>query len=74
MKVDIEIYGYVASAFTVLSLTCENVMYLRILNLIGSSIWVIYGIKKNSKSVVIANAIIVIVQIFLIFRLINKNN
>lgn len=71
MTFNIELIGYLASAFTIISLTCENVMNLRVLNLIGSSIWIVYGVKKHSNSIVVANTIVVITQIYLIYRLIN---
>lgn len=74
MLFNIEIIGYVASIFTIFSLTCENIMNLRILNLIGSSIWIVYGWKKNSNSVILANSVVVFIQLYLIYRLLNGIN
>ena len=74
MKFSIEIIGYVASAFTILSLTCEDLMNLRVLNLIGSSIWVVYGVKKGSKSVILANSLVIFIQIYLIYKLLNTSS
>lgn len=66
---DIEFVGYIASAFTIISLTCEDIMNLRILNTIGSSMWVYYGIKKNARAVIVANVLVIFIQIYLIYRL-----
>jgi uncharacterized protein with PQ loop repeat len=70
MKFNIEIIGYIAGIITTISLACQNVLHLRTLNCIGSAIWVTYGILKNSPSIIFVNVIVIVIQFFLIYKLI----
>lgn len=59
-----EIVGYVASALVVLSLTMTSVVRLRIISLIGSIAFVIYGSLIGSAPIVITNVSIAAINIW----------
>lgn len=64
----INIIGYAASAFVVSSfLIKKNVTLLRIINLIGCILFVVYGILDHAIPVVIPNAILIFIQLYYIF-------
>lgn len=64
-----EIIGYGASLFVVLSfLIKDNIKYIRLTNLVGSLLFVWYGILINSIPVVVPNAFLVVVQIVYVVR------
>ncbi len=44
----VEITGYAASTIVALSLTMKNVVSLRVLNLIGCSLFAIYGVMISA--------------------------
>lgn len=51
-----EIVGYAASAFVVLALTRTSVVRLRLLSLIGSITFIVYGVLIESVPILITNA------------------
>ena len=67
----IEIIGYLAPAFLVLSFLFKNMVKLRIVNNIGCLFFVAYGLLISAYPIVIANAIIVGINIYHLFF--NKN-
>jgi len=64
----IEIIGWVATVFVILSFTQNNLIRLRILSLIGSILWAIYGILIESSSVIFLNFVIIFIQIYWIYK------
>ncbi|MBI1669687.1 uroporphyrinogen decarboxylase [Capnocytophaga periodontitidis] len=71
----INITGYAASLFIVLSfLIKDNLLYIRLANLVGCALFVIYGYFIDSIPVILPNAFLVVVQIVYIWRELNKKN
>ncbi|MCL2650607.1 MAG: hypothetical protein FWD60_06220 [Candidatus Azobacteroides sp.] len=66
----VEIIGYLASAFLVMSFAFnKNVVKLRIMGAIGCVLFVVYGLLLHAYPMVIANVIIVGINIYyLIFK------
>ena len=65
----IEFIGYTASLFIVLSfLIKDNLVYIRISNLVGCALFVVYGFLINSIPVILPNSFLIIVQIVYIWR------
>ena len=60
----IEIVGYLASALIVLSLAMRSVVRLRTVSLIGSIVFVAYGVAIMAIPVIIANAAIALINIW----------
>ena len=71
----VNIIGYAASLFIVLSfLIKDNLLYIRLTNLVGCALLVIYGYFIDSIPVILPNAFLVVVQIVYIWRELNKKN
>ncbi|GIM58185.1 uroporphyrinogen decarboxylase [Capnocytophaga canimorsus] len=61
----IDFVGYTASFFVVLSfLIKQNVSRIRLVNLVGCVLFVIYGIYINSIPIIVPNAFLVFVQLY----------
>lgn len=74
----IEIIGIIASIFIVVSLafnttTIKGTITLRILNLIGSLFFIIYGICLPSISTCIANVATIILNIIFMIKTLKSN-
>ena len=63
----IEIIGYLAPAFLVLSFFFKDVSKLRLINSIGCVFFITYGFLISAYPVVIANAIIVSINTYHLF-------
>jgi hypothetical protein len=63
-----ELVGYVASAFVVASLAMTSVVRLRILSLVGSVVFVVYGVLIESIPIVITNSAIALLNIWFLSR------
>lgn len=65
----IEIMGYVASVMVAISLTMKDIVKLRILNFVGCSFFVVYGLMINALPVVATNLFIAIVNIYFLIKM-----
>ena len=68
----IEYVGYAASILIGLSMFMKNIIKLRFINLIGSILFVFYGITIKAYPVAIVNLIIVFVNIYYIYKLMQE--
>ena len=64
----VELIGYVASAFIVISLTMTSVVRLRLLSLTGGLIFVAYGALLGSIPLIVTNAAVTGVNIWFLRR------
>tara|TARA_B100001093_G_scaffold134042_1_gene126659 strand:- start:127 stop:351 length:225 start_codon:yes stop_codon:yes gene_type:complete len=65
----LDIIGWVASAFVILSFLINDMLRLRFVNLVGASLWLAYGVVDLSSSIIFLNIVIVSIQIFKIYHL-----
>ena len=56
--------GYLASALVVVSLTMRSVVRLRIISLLGSITFVVYGLLIDSAPIVVTNAAIMAINVW----------
>lgn len=63
----IEILGYIAMAFIGISFLMKDIKKLRFLNLLGASLFIVYGILLNQPPIYLLNAFIVIVNLYYLF-------
>lgn len=70
----IELAGYSASILIAISLTMTDIYKLRIINSIGCLMFVIYGLNVGAYPVALANAIIIIINIYNLYKLKGMNN
>ncbi|WP_434796803.1 YgjV family protein [Terrisporobacter vanillatitrophus] len=70
----IELVGYAASILIAISLTMTDIYKLRIINSLGCLMFVIYGLNLGVYPVALANAIIIIINIYNLYKLKRTNN
>lgn len=68
MNIYLEIFGYIGSAFVLLSMTMTSLVKLRLLNITGSLITVIYASLIGSWPVVFMNAGLILINTAQILR------
>lgn len=59
-----EIIGYTASALVVFSLLMSSLLKLRMVNLVGASVFTVYGLLIGALPVVLTNGSIVIIDVY----------
>lgn len=64
-----EIVGYIASAFVAGSLLMVSIVKLRLINLIGSATFVVYGVLIGSIPLLLTNAFITCVNVYHLLRI-----
>lgn len=64
----IEVLGYVASLFTVLSFLMKDFVRLRIMNVIACIMFIIYGCLIFSVPIMLVNSLVATINIFYIFN------
>jgi hypothetical protein len=68
----VEFIGYAASAFVLLSFVMKKMILLRIINVIGCSLFVIYGVLLWSFPIILTNVAIVLVNTYFVVRILGK--
>lgn len=58
----VEVIGYVATFLVMLSFMMKDVTRLRIINAIGCSTWIVYGVMLDSYPVIITNVGILVIN------------
>lgn len=64
----VEIIGYIASAFVLLSVMMRSIVKLRWYLLVGNIFYVIYGVMINAMPVILLNAINGILNIYFLYQ------
>nr|WP_314559637.1 uroporphyrinogen decarboxylase [uncultured Capnocytophaga sp.] len=65
----VDFVGYAASLFVVLSFIIkDNLVYIRLTNLVGCVLFVIFGCCINSIPVILPNAFLIIVQLVYLYK------
>lgn len=59
-----DLIGYLGMAFVIISFLCKRLSLLRILNLIGGSLCMVYGFITKTYPTAILNLILVIVNLW----------
>ena len=70
----VELVGYLASILIAIPLTMTDMYKLRIINSIGCLMFVIYGLNVGAYPVALANTIIIIINIYNLYKLRVKND
>ena len=59
----LDIIGWVASAFVISSFLINDMLRLRIVNLVGASLWLAYGVVDLSSSIIFLNVVYFLTRI-----------
>jgi len=68
----LEVVGWIATLIVISSFLINDMLRLRKVNLIGAFCWLIYGILAVSSSIIFLNIVIVGIQSFKIWKLIQN--
>lgn len=74
MEKYVEYIGYLATAFVLLSFLMKNIITLRIINIIGCAIFILYGILISSWPVLITNSTIILINVFYLKKHYSNNS
>lgn len=69
----IEIIGLLATVLVLVSFLYKNELHIRVVNIFGALLFVVYGILISSLSVWLLNGALVIIHVNRIIKLKNKN-
>lgn len=64
-----ELVGYLASGLVVLSLTMARLLWLRVINLLGSATFLLYGILIDAPPIVVTNVIVLGINLVYLWRM-----
>lgn len=64
-----EVIGYVASALVAVSLMMSSILRLRLINLVGSAAFALYGVLIHAYPVAAMNGFIVLINLFYLYRM-----
>ena len=70
----LEIVGWIATFVVIGSFLINDMLKLRSVNLIGATLWLIYGIISGSFSIMFLNIVVMCIQIFKIRQLLKNKN
>ena len=65
----LEIVGWIATFVVIGSFLVNDMLKLRSINLMGATLWLIYGIIASSYSIIFLNVVVMSIQIFKINQL-----
>ncbi len=68
----LELVGWVATFVVIGSFLVNDMIKLRSINLVGATLWLIYGIIASSYSIMFLNIVVMSIQIFKINQLIKN--
>jgi hypothetical protein len=63
-KMVLEIVGYVASVLVAISLMMSSILKLRLINLVGSLAFTVYGVLIHAYPVAVVNGLIVLINLY----------
>jgi Bacterial inner membrane protein len=63
-----EVIGYVASALVAISLMMTSILKLRLINLVGSTCFTIYGLLIGAYPVAVVNFLIVLINLYYLYE------
>ena len=70
----LDMVGWAATLFIIISFLINNMLWLRIINMVGASLWLTYGIIDTSYSIIFLNVIIVSIQFYKISVILRTKN
>ena len=68
----LELIGWLGNVFVVISFLNNDTLKLRSYNLVGASLWLVYGIVAGSFSIIFLNVVVISIQIFKITQILRE--
>ena len=63
----VEYIGFIATAFILLSFVMDGIR-LRVINTIGATLWLSYGIITNGYSIIVLNFLVILIHLFKLWK------
>ena len=70
----LEVVGWIATFVVIGSFLINDMLRLRSVNLVGATLWLIYGIIAGSFSIMFLNIVVMCIQVFKIRQLLKNKN
>ena len=70
----LEIVGWVATFVVIGSFLINDMLKLRSVNLVGATLWLVYGVIACSLSIMFLNVVVMSIQIFKIRQLLKNKS
>ena len=64
----IELVGYVATVFILASFVISNLKTLRMVNMIGGGLWMVYGYVVGSSAIFVGNLLMVLIHLVKLYQ------
>ncbi len=68
----LELIGWIGNVFLVISFLNNDTLKLRSYNLVGASLWLVYGIVAGSFSIIFLNIVVISIQIVKITQILRE--
>ena len=68
----LELIGWIGNVFVVISFLNNDTLKLRSYNLVGASLWLVYGIVAGSFSIIFLNVVVISIQIVKITQIMRE--
>tara|TARA_X000000368_G_scaffold376141_1_gene328993 strand:+ start:1370 stop:1597 length:228 start_codon:yes stop_codon:yes gene_type:complete len=68
----LELIGWIGNVFVVISFLNNDTLKLRSYNLVGASLWLVYGIVAGSFSIIFLNVVVISIQIVKITQILKQ--
>tara|TARA_A100001011_G_scaffold363698_1_gene413808 strand:- start:237 stop:464 length:228 start_codon:yes stop_codon:yes gene_type:complete len=68
----LELIGWIGNVFVVISFLNNDTLKLRSYNLVGASLWLVYGIMAGSFSIIFLNVVVISIQIVKITQILRE--
>ena len=68
----LELIGWIGNVFVVISFLNNDTLKLRSYNLVGASLWLVYGIVAGSFSIIFLNIVVISIQIVKITQILRE--
>lgn len=68
----LELIGWIGNIFVVISFLNNDTLKLRSYNLVGASLWLVYGIMAGSFSIIFLNIVVISIQIVKITQILRE--
>ena len=59
-----DIFGYIGTIVVLYSFTIENIFKLRLVNSIGSTFWIVYGLGIMAGPTIVVNSCVLMIHIY----------
>ena len=65
----VELIGIIGSCFICLAFLFKNVLWIRLFDCVGAVMFIVYGVLIHSFSTVLLNSILIMIQLFNLYKL-----